>query len=566
MRIKSYLILSAITLGITVSSCKKAMDLDINVNPNNPVSAPLDLLLTSAEFTTPGIFNGVSTSTLGFVGILANQGSDAFALNNSSFNGTWNSFYTGGMKDLEGILDRTAAGQSPHFRGAAFTLKAYYFGQFVDMFGDVPFEEAFGGDAATPINEPKFSKDKDIYTKLIAMTDSAIVEFAKTSPIALKGDIHFANNIPRWRKFANSVKLSLLIKTRRVDPTADTKIRAILANSANYISATSGAEDFLFKYNKVAAPEGRHPWYTDAYLGSNNFTYFSKQFLLEMLELGDPRLPYQVRRQTGTILDPNNSTDRGTIPVYNAYMVLDNTSWNRLTASGLITRGSSADSIYLAGFFGRVRGDQTGVPADVALRAVPGAYPAGGLVDYPRATARADIRPLLGGSGAGNGVFPMITFNMIQYWDLEQQLASGSVTAATKTLFEAAIRQSISDVVRHAKSSDPTAVDPSATAVTAYVNNWLARYDAAASNEAKLNVVLKQAWFSGLGNGNELYTTFRRTGLPTSIDQPASRQRQFALRLPYPSTELNLNPNAASYGTVIFDRDAIFWDTVKFKF
>ena len=565
MRIKSYLILSAITLGITVSSCKKAMDLDINVNPNSPVSAPLDLLLTSAELTTPGIFNGISNTTLGFVGILANQGSDAFAITNSSYNGTWNSFYTGGMKDLQSILDRTAAGQSPHFRGAAFTLKAYYFGQFVDLFGDVPFEEAFSGDAATPIYEPKFSKDKDIYAKLIAMTDSATAEFAKTSPIALKGDIYFANNIARWRKFANSVKLSLLIKTRRVDASADAKIRTILSSSANYISATSGAEDFLFKYNKVASPEGRHPWFTDAYLGSNNFTYFSKQFMLEMLELGDPRLPYQVRRQSATLLDPNNSTDKGTIPVYGGYMVLDNSTWSKLTASGTLTN-TAADSAYLAGFFGRVRGDQTGVPADVAIRAVPGAYPAGGLVDYARTAARADVKPLLGGSGAGNGVFPMITFNMIQYWDLEQQLASGSVTAATKTLFEAAIRQSIADVVRHSKSSDPTAADPSTTAVTTYVNKWLARYDAAVSNDAKLNVVLKQAWFSGLGNGNELYSTFRRTGLPTTIDEPASRQRQFALRLPYPSTELNLNPNATSYGAVIFDRDPIFWDVVKFKF
>lgn len=565
MRIKSYLILSAITLGITVSSCKKAMDLDINVNPNSPVSAPLDLLLTSAELTTPGIFNGISTTTLGFVGILANQGSDAFAINNSSYNGTWNSFYTGGMKDLQSILDRTAAGQSPHFRGAAFTLKAYYFGQFVDLFGDVPFEEAFSGDASTPIYEPKFSKDKDIYAKLIAMTDSATAEFAKTSPIALKGDIHFANNITRWKKFANSVKLSLLIKTRKVDASADAKIKTILASADNYISSTSGADDFLFKYNKVASPEGRHPWFTDAYLGSNNFTYFSKQFMLEMLEQGDPRLPYQVRRQTGGILDPNNSTDKGTIPVYGGYMVLDNSTWAKLTASGTLTN-TSADSAYLAGFFGRVRGDQTGVPADVAVRAVPGAYPGGGLVDYAKSTAKADVKPLLGGSGAGNGVFPMITFNMIQYWNLEQQLASGSTTAATKTLFEAAMRQSIADVVRHSKSSDPTAVDPSTTAVTTYVNKWLDRYDAAASNDAKLNVVLKQAWFAGLGNGNELYTTFRRTGMPSTIDEPASRQRQFALRLPYPTTELNLNPNAASYGSVIFDRDPIFWDVVKFKF
>ena len=565
MRIKSYLILSAITLGITVSSCKKAMDLDINVNPNSPVSAPLDLLLTSAELTTPGIFNGISTTTLGFVGILANQGSDAFALNNNSYNGTWNSFYTGGMKDLQSILDRTAAGQSPHFRGAAFTLKAYFFGQFVDLFGDVPYTEAFGGDASTPINEPAFDKDKEIYAKLIAMTDSATAEFAKTSPIALKGDIYYANSITKWKKFANSVKLSLLVKSRKVDATADAKIKAILASSANYISATTGADDFVFKYNKVASPEGRHPWYTDAYLGSNNFTYFSKQFMVELLENGDPRLPYQVRRQTTSILDPNNSTDKGTIPVYGGYMVLDNTTWNKLIASGTLT-GSSADSAYLAGFFGRVRGDQTGVPADVALRAVPAAYPGGGLVDFAKTAAKADVKPLLGNSGAGNGVFPMITFNMIQYWDLEQQIASGAAAAATRTLFEAAMRQSIADVVRHAKSSDPTATDPSTTDVTTYVNKWLVKYDAASSNDAKLNIVLKQAWFSSLGNGNEMYTTFRRTGLPTTLDIPASRQRQFALRLPYPSTELNLNANAASYGAIIFDKDAIFWDAVKFKF
>lgn len=564
MRIKSYLILSAITLGITVSSCKKAMDLDINVNPNSPVSAPLDLLLTSAELTTPGNFNGISNTTLGFVGILANQGSDAFAINNSSYNGTWNTFYTGGMKDLQSILDKTAAGQSPHFRGAAFTLKAYFFGQFVDLFGDVPYTEAFLADGATPVYEPKFDKDKEIYASLIAMTDSALAEFAKTSPIALKGDFYYGNSITKWKKLANSVKLSLLIKTRKVDASADAKIKAILASSANYVSATTGADDFLFKYNKTAAPEGRHPWYTDAYLGSNNFTYFSKQFMLEMLELGDPRLPYEVRRQTTSILDPNNSTDKGTIPPYSAYMILDNSSWAKLIASGTLT-ATSADSAYFAGFFGRVRGDQTGVPADVALRAVPAAYPGGGLVDYARTTAKADVKPLLGGTGSGNGVFPMITFNMIQYWDLEQQIVSGP-TAATKTLFEAAMRQSIADVVRHSKSSDPLATDPSTTAVTTYVDKWLARYDAAVSNDAKLNVVLKQAWFSGLGNGNELYSTFRRTGFPSTIDEPASRQRQFALRLPYPTTELNLNKNAASYLTVIFDRDAIFWDTVKFKF
>lgn len=564
MQFKKYIVTLFICAGFlaTFSGCKKLLDMDINKDPNNPTNAPFRLLLTSSQLTIPQVFEGVNQTVLGFVGILANQGSDAFNLNNNSFNGLWTGFYTGGMKDLDELLKATEGGQSPHFRGVAQTMKAYFFSQFVDLFGDVPYSQAFKGNASDAAFAPKFDAAKDIYEDLIKLTDSAQANFNRTSPIALQGDIYYGNNIARWRTLANTVKLHLLMKTRHVRPNAQADIGAIFA-SGNYIKAADGSEDFQFKYNRQQSPEGRHPWYQASYLGVNNFTYFSKQFMLELLENEDPRQPYLIRRQTAAILNPAVPTERGTIPVFNGYIVLDPSSYQRLYYDKGRTP-TRQDSIFLAGFFGRVRGDQTGVPADPTFRAVPAAYPAGGLCDYPYNTPASSIRALTTNPGAGNGVFPFITANMVQWWQLEYMLAYNQGDA--RPLFEQAIRQSFRYIITQGKSSDPMCPDVPTSAIDAQVNLWLARYDAANTNDNKLNVVLKHAWFANMANGIEIYTTFRRTTYPTTIDLPATRVRQFALRLPYPTRELNLNSNAASYQNVIFDNDAIFWDVKKFKF
>ena len=93
----------------------------------------------------------------------------------------------------------------------------------------------------------------------------------------------------------------------------------------------------------------------------------------------------------------------------------------------------------------------------------------------------------------------------------------------------------------------------------------MAKYDAAPSNEGKLAVVLKQAWFSNWGNGIETYNAFRRTGYPADLVTPVSRQRQFALRIPYSLGDLNLNSSAPA-DRPVFDAVPVFWDVLKFKF
>lgn len=540
---------------VSISSCS-ITELDINKDPNNPTQASPDLLLPNAELA---IVNNIDIyNTSGFAGQI--NSADDFNLNNSSYNGSWNYFYQS-TQTIEELIKATQSVNSPYYLGIAQTLKALAVGNMVDTFGDIPYSEAWKGNAATPNFAAKFDKDSDIYEDLLKLCDAAVLNFAKTSPVAVKNDIIYAGNMTKWTKLAKSVKLRLLLNSRKGRATGNADLVAAF-NAGGYITAT--ADDFTFKYGtqlNADGSDGRHPWFRNAYLGDNGFSYISHQLMSEMILGKDPRTAFYFYRQTGTVLDPANPTDRGTIPYGGTYLPLKTTFLNNYKkVYGTLT---ATDLSYIAGFFGRDRGDNTGAPQDGALRTAPGCYPAGGLYSGREITAKA----LTGGTKGGNGILPIITSNDIKFYQIEAIL-DGGLTGNAKTVFEAAIREHIARVVALGVAVDANNAKAPATAdVDAYVTTWLAQYDAAPTNTAKLNVVMKQAWFCRWGQGLETWNGMRRTGYPTAIQNPILKPtRQFALRWPYPSQEGNLNPNASDKITsVIFDRDPIFWDKVKLK-
>jgi Starch-binding associating with outer membrane/Susd and RagB outer membrane lipoprotein len=540
------------------TSCE-VTNLDINTNPNLPAQASVNLLLSSAEFSTIGNAGVLRNTGAGFAGQM--NSSDDYNVNNASFNGTWNGFY-GSMQDNEELIKATTGVNNPHYLGIAQVLKAYNVGNMVDMFGDIPYTEAWKGNASTPNFAPKFDKDSDVYEDLIKLCDAAIANFAKTSPVAVKGDIFYSGNITKWTKLAKTVKLRLLLNSRKGRASGNTDLAKAFTDGG--LIADTGADDFIYNYGSAINPnggDGRHPWFQNAYLGDNGFSYISHQLMQEMILNKDPRLAFYFYRQSSTILDPANPTDRGTIPYGGTYLVLKPKFWS--SYKDVFGTPKKADSLYIAGFFGRDRGDNTGAPADGALRTAPGCYPAGGLYSDRTTAAKA----LTGGTVGGNGVSPMITSVNLKYYQIEAIL-DGGLTGDARKVFESAMRDHIAKVVALGLKVDAAnAKAPTAADITAYVDAQLKGYDASPSNTAKLNFVMKQAWFSYWGQGIEIWNAMRRTGYPLSIQTPILKpKRQFALRLPYPSGEGNLNVNAADKVTnIVFDRDPVFWDKVKLK-
>ncbi len=556
-------LLWAFALVFALSSCGDMFDLDINVDPNNPQTTSPNLLLTNIQRQMAYHINGYSSNAMGFMGMIGNY--DSWQIGQSAFNGTWSTAYSSVLKDIEGIIQtNTGDSGSPQYLGIAQLLKAYLYTNMVDFFGDIPFSEALrGDDASGVIKNPKFDDDEAIYAECLKLVDQGIANVTSTRvPVAVGGDVIYGGSAARWAKFGRTLKMRLLLNTRLVNSAAaKSGIEALMATPANLIAAD--ADDFSFGYSRIVTPDNRHPWYQSSYTGPNGFTYILHQIMLEMLEDGDPRFPYYFKRQTAVVLDQNDPSQRNTTPCSQAacligYFALSPVVQERLYTSQNIPYTAAAKT-YMAGMFGRDRGDPSGVPLDGDLRTVPGVYPCGGYYDNAASLTGANRAP-------GGGVQPMITHVHALYYQIEAILALG-VAGDARALFEKAIRDHIKKVVDFGRSRDANAVAPPITLpdgrvlnTDSYVAKWMARYDAATTANAKLNVVAKQLWFSSWGTGIDVYNLFRRTGLPNTLQDPLFAPRKFPLRYPYPQEELTLNPNASNYKTVIYDRDPIFWD------
>lgn len=200
------------------TSCKKY--LDINKNPNQATSATPELILPQALAYTANVVNSYS-----------NYGSQTgiYAANAGGYGGfgesiTYNYTTTGSflfnttydnLEDYQAI-ENYAAGvpEYSYFKAAAKIMKAYEFQLLVDAFNDVPYADALKG---TENLTPTYSKGADIYKDLAIQLDSAIaaIDFGNSTS-GTKGlgtsDVLFGGDMDAWKKFANTIKLRLIIR------------------------------------------------------------------------------------------------------------------------------------------------------------------------------------------------------------------------------------------------------------------------------------------------------------------------------------------------------------------
>ena len=560
-------IAASLALIFIITSCD-LFDLDINKDPNNPTTITPELLLPTIMLDASSLFaGGVNSNTHGFVGNSI-ASADDYNINSTSYNGLWRALYTGPMKDLDEVIKYTTnAGNLPKSLGVAQVLKAYYASMMVDLWGDIPYFTAWNGNfTQAPEKNPAYDNAIDIYKDCLALIDKGVANLAivSSAPLA-SGDPIYRGDVAKWTKMAWSLKLRLLVQVRK-SPAFSGTVAADIATVLTKPLITSSADDFQFQFGKLLQPDDRHPWYQAAYTGAENgYNYIGHQIMFEMLLNRDPRFSFYFKRQTKTILDFNDPTERATAPCTQTvgctygYIPLNTGSAkpvDQLQKAGIVnTPLSQANKDYLAGIFGRDRGDQAGTPLDGALRTAPGVYPSGGFYD----DAEPTTRKVSNNSAFGAGIFPMITASMVSFYQIEAALTLGTAGNA-RALYESAIRTSLAKVSSFGASLDVNSIAPSAAAIEGYVGSQLAIYDQATSNEGRLNRVLKQAWFTNFGNGFEQYNAFRRTGYPTTLTAPIATTRGFALRLPYSLNDLTLNSSAEAQKSVVFDQDRIFWD------
>ncbi len=78
-----------------------------------------------------------------------------------------------------------------------------------------------------------------------------------------------------------------------------------------------------------------------------------------------------------------------------------------------------------------------------------------------------------------------------------------------------------------------------------YITDRLAAYDAASTDEQRLNVIIRDKWHAWIGNPYEAWNDFRRTNYPQlQVAQNPVGINSIPSSLPYSSNELSANPNA----------------------
>ena len=249
---------------------------------------------------------------------------DEFKYNvTSSFYATiFNYSYSNTLKMYQ-VLDKL---ESPYdnYRAIAKIMKAYHFQILVDCYGDVPYSEALQrSNEATP----KYDDAQGIYENLILQLDTAImmIKSAQNAVVPGSDDTMFKGNMTNWVKFANTVKLRILVRQSSMsgrEGYLTAEFNKIAAEGSGYITADVGVNP-----GYVAEADKQSPlWNTfgadesGTVTMNNNATCATDYILTYLTNLNDPRIDKLYEKPaTGHLGVPQGLLDYDT-PVVDAYM------------------------------------------------------------------------------------------------------------------------------------------------------------------------------------------------------------------------------------------------------
>jgi len=538
-----------ILASLTFVGCKDW--LDINYDPNNATVnvVSIGLYLPDCQTSIAALLNNSSTqyqlshhTTKGggvgggfpfLNGLLQTQNSSGF----------WQDLYRISA-NLVIIRDKAQELNSKSYEGIAQTLLVHNFNRLVDMFGDIPYTEAILG---AELYQPVYDKAQDVYAALLSDIDKAIANLTaaksgeqqqiSTLHELSKFDVMAKGDIDKWIRFANSLKLRMLMRISGVQ-SVNSQVAAIANSCLNPNEMMFANPGYLKLSGKMNPFYVNFGWNQNDAVASGHGFYRPTRCFVDMLRINnDPRLRVYVEPRLNLGADDSGRAD------YEKWGLLDERYIGipygqvdppldpRTTAIGLGILGLSdnmnvapvSNAPIMGGFevqFFLAEAALTGIISggDAAAQAY---YEAGvkGVFNYLDVPLRASFTP-------GAGVIG-------QYAFVRPPISGTALQAATEYLTQ---------------------------------NNAFCNWDLMTTQAQKLEAIASQKWISLFGvNPIEAWNEFRRLDLPPLGSSIQGQQRRNISILLYPQTEFNYN--AINVEKVDPDRDVyttlLFWDKVN---
>ena len=281
---KKYIKYTAIFIALAaLTSCKKY--LDINDNPNSATQPPLNGLVISTTQSTALNSYRVADITSYYVQYLASSGvagaTDTYDEIDAS--GTWTRLYDN-MTDLYDLQRYAAEKGKKENVGIAKIMMAMNLQLATNLWGDIPYTDAFKGNTLTP----KYDDAKAIYdSSLKLLNDGIVLMQSGTNDLNSAADLIHRGNKTAWVKTAHALKARML---NQLSKTSQYNTAAIFTELA--AAYTSTADDA-----KMSTFNVRNPWNQQAVDNAGLLLngWLSKHYVDAMTGttygVVDPRLP-----------------------------------------------------------------------------------------------------------------------------------------------------------------------------------------------------------------------------------------------------------------------------------
>lgn len=286
MKMTSIYMRSALVLGLawSMTACDDGLT-EVNEDPNAPTDVPAQFLLPQA------IRAGVEMTfdqwmQLSHSGVFAQHVSEIQYADEergnvrpSNMDAFWANYYVGPLQDIQLVVLKGRETEQPNHEGVGLIWRSWLFHQVTDLWGDVPYTQALSGaDASTP----EYDTQQAIYNGVLddltagqAMLTSAGVDFGN-------GDILYNNDMAKWRKFANSLRMRLAMRMVNADPATAQSEFVAAYNAGGF---TSNADNAMLTW--PGAPY-ENPLYEN-YLGRDDHGV-SRTLIDTLAALNDPRV------------------------------------------------------------------------------------------------------------------------------------------------------------------------------------------------------------------------------------------------------------------------------------
>lgn len=282
---------------LTISSCKKTFFTDVNSNPNVLNSVTPTLLLPTVEgalgYTQGGDmsrFTALFMQTM-FGANSQSQTYYSYGLNPGDFDNLWPDLYTSTLENNYTLMKIADAGGYNEYSGISRIIMAYALQESVDLWGDLPYSQAFQGNADNAVFHPTYDKAQGLYDTVASLINAGTVFLQASDPGALvpsTDDVVYGGNAANWIAFGHAIKARLAIHQSKGNA-------AMAATALSEVAQSFTKESQSAKYVFAATQSGANSWYQFYRDRPGDENFQSSTLAANLLATNDPRyLPYDM--------------------------------------------------------------------------------------------------------------------------------------------------------------------------------------------------------------------------------------------------------------------------------